>query len=115
MASTPSLNDQLLIKAENNDFGFIAIDDVSVTPGLCQVNETNSVFVDCTFENGTCGWEDISSGPCQWTRGRNNTGNTGPSVDNTVGTELGMDTHTNPSCSALIHLHLDGFTALRAH
>lgn len=36
MASTHSLNDQLLIKAENNNFGFIAIDDVSVTPGPCQ-------------------------------------------------------------------------------
>ncbi|XP_068593728.1 MAM and LDL-receptor class A domain-containing protein 1 isoform X2 [Cebidichthys violaceus] len=80
---------QLLIEAETNNVGFIAIDDVSVTPGPCQVNETNFEFVGCSFENGTCGWEDISSGQCRWMRGRNATGNTGPSVDNTVSTELG--------------------------
>ncbi|KAK1879509.1 MAM and LDL-receptor class A domain containing protein 1 [Dissostichus eleginoides] len=79
---------QLLIEAETNR-GFIAIDDITVTPGLCQVNETGLGFVGCSFENGTCGWEDISAGQCQWTRTRNTTGNTGPSVDNTVGSELG--------------------------
>ncbi|XP_063741754.1 MAM and LDL-receptor class A domain-containing protein 1 [Eleginops maclovinus] len=79
---------QLLIEAETNR-GFIAIDDITVTPGLCQVNETGLGFVGCSFENGTCGWEDISAGQCQWMRRRNATGNTGPSVDNTVGTELG--------------------------
>ncbi|XP_034411292.1 MAM and LDL-receptor class A domain-containing protein 2 [Cyclopterus lumpus] len=87
---------QLLIKAETNNFGFIAIDDISVRPGPCQVNETNSVFVGCTFENGTCGWEDISSGQCQWMRRRNATGNTGPSVDNTVSTELGWYMSVEP-------------------
>ncbi|XP_074507832.1 MAM and LDL-receptor class A domain-containing protein 1 [Sebastes fasciatus] len=80
---------QLLIEAESNSRGFIAIDDISVTPGHCQVNETSLEFVGCSFENGTCGWEDISVGPCQWMRGRNGTGSTGPSVDNTEGTELG--------------------------
>ncbi|XP_041849179.1 MAM and LDL-receptor class A domain-containing protein 2 [Melanotaenia boesemani] len=80
---------QLLIEAETNIRGFIAIDDISITPGLCQVNETSSGFVGCSFENGTCDWEDVSVGQFQWTRGRNATGNTGPSVDNTLGTELG--------------------------
>ncbi|XP_039670520.1 MAM and LDL-receptor class A domain-containing protein 1 [Perca fluviatilis] len=80
---------QLLIEAETNNRGFIAIDDISVTQGLCQVNETSLGFVGCSFENGTCGWEDISVGQCEWMRGRNATGNTGPSVDHTVGTELG--------------------------
>ncbi|XP_034743360.1 MAM and LDL-receptor class A domain-containing protein 1 [Etheostoma cragini] len=80
---------QLLIEAETNNIGFIAIDDISVTPGLCQVNETSLGFVGCSFENGTCGWEDISVGQCEWMRGRNATGNTGPSVDHTEGTELG--------------------------
>ncbi|XP_044077011.1 MAM and LDL-receptor class A domain-containing protein 1 isoform X2 [Siniperca chuatsi] len=80
---------QLLIEAETNNRGFIAIDDISVTPGLCQVNETSLGFLGCSFENGTCGWEDISVGQVQWMRGRNATENTGPSVDNTVGTELG--------------------------
>ncbi|KAL6103987.1 uncharacterized protein ACO6RY_13812 [Pungitius sinensis] len=80
---------QLLIEAESNNVGFIAIDDVSVAPGPCQVNETDLGFVGCSFENGTCGWDDLSSGQCRWTRGRNATGNTGPSVDNTLSTELG--------------------------
>ncbi|XP_038573588.1 MAM and LDL-receptor class A domain-containing protein 1 [Micropterus salmoides] len=80
---------QLLIEAQANNRGFIAIDDVSVTPGLCQVNETSLGFLGCSFENGTCGWEDMSVGQVQWTRGRNATENIGPSVDHTVGTELG--------------------------
>uniref|UniRef100_G3PY20 MAM domain-containing protein n=2 Tax=Gasterosteus aculeatus aculeatus TaxID=481459 RepID=G3PY20_GASAC len=80
---------QLLIEAESNSKGFIAVDDVIVAPGPCQVNETDLGFVGCSFENGTCGWDDRSSGQCQWTRGRNGTGNTGPSVDNTLSTELG--------------------------
>lgn len=80
---------QLLIEAESNNRGFIAIDDITVTPGLCQENETSLRFVGCSFENGTCGWEDISVGQCHWMRGRNASENTGPPVDNTVGTELG--------------------------
>ncbi|XP_070701014.1 MAM and LDL-receptor class A domain-containing protein 1 [Pempheris klunzingeri] len=80
---------QLLIEAEANNRGFIAIDDISVSPGFCQANETSLGFVGCLFENGTCGWEDISVGQLQWMRGRSATGNTGPSVDHTVGTELG--------------------------
>ncbi|TKS79616.1 LDL-receptor class A domain-containing protein 2 Skeletal organic matrix MAM and [Collichthys lucidus] len=80
---------QLLIEAESTNSGFIAIDDISVTPGLCQVNETSLGFVGCYFENGTCGWKDISVGQFQWMRGRNGSENHGPSVDHTVGTELG--------------------------
>uniref|UniRef100_A0A8C4IGG5 MAM domain-containing protein n=1 Tax=Dicentrarchus labrax TaxID=13489 RepID=A0A8C4IGG5_DICLA len=80
---------QLLIEAETNNRGFIAIDDISVTPGLCRVNETSLGFVGCSFENGTCGWEDISVGQFQWMTGRNASENLGPSVDHTVGTELG--------------------------
>ncbi|XP_071348966.1 MAM and LDL-receptor class A domain-containing protein 2 isoform X2 [Trachinotus anak] len=80
---------QLLIEAEANNRGFIAIDDISLTPGLCQVNETSLGFVGCSFENGTCDWEDISVGQFQWVRGRSASGSTGPSVDNTLGSELG--------------------------
>lgn len=56
------------------------------------VNETSLEFVGCSFENGTCEWEDVSVGQCQWTRGRNASENTGPSVDHTLGTELGEAT-----------------------
>ncbi|KAM9349890.1 apical endosomal glycoprotein [Symphorus nematophorus] len=80
---------QLLVEAEGNNRGFIAIDDIRVTPGLCQVNETSLGFVGCSFENGTCGWEDISAGQIQWVRGRNASENNGPSVDHTEGTGLG--------------------------
>nr|XP_020490862.1 MAM and LDL-receptor class A domain-containing protein 1-like isoform X1 [Labrus bergylta] len=79
---------QLLMEADADTRGFIAIDDISVTPGLCPVNETSLGFVGCSFENNTCGWEDISDGQLQWIR-RNAAGNTGPPVDHTVGTELG--------------------------
>ncbi|XP_041658947.1 MAM and LDL-receptor class A domain-containing protein 1 [Cheilinus undulatus] len=84
-SSTPF---QLLIEAETNNKGFIAVDDIDVIPGPCQVNETTSGFDGCSFESGTCGWEDISHGQLQWTRG-NASGNTGPSVDHTLGSELG--------------------------
>ncbi len=57
------------------------------------MNETSSEFAGCSFENGTCGWEDVSVGQCQWMRGRNASENTEPSVDNTVGTELGEARH----------------------
>lgn len=53
------------------------------------VNETSSEFVGCSFENDMCDWEDISDGQCQWVRGRNASEENGPSVDHTVGTELG--------------------------
>ncbi|MED6241113.1 hypothetical protein ATANTOWER_028659 [Ataeniobius toweri] len=79
---------QLLIEAESSSKEFIAIDDISVTQGLCPENETRG-FVSCSFENGTCDWEDISVGQAEWVRTRNGTGNSGPSVDNTLGTELG--------------------------
>lgn len=59
------------------------------------VNETISTFVGCTFENDTCGWEDVSVGQGQWERGRNATGNTGPSLDHTLGTALGEAMHPN--------------------
>ncbi|XP_061694563.1 MAM and LDL-receptor class A domain-containing protein 2 isoform X2 [Syngnathoides biaculeatus] len=87
---------QLLIKAETNKGYFFAIDDISVTPGSCQVNETTPTFVGCTFENDTCGWEDISVGQGQWERGRNATGNAGPSVDHTLGTALGWYVSVTP-------------------
>ncbi|KAG7228996.1 hypothetical protein INR49_013229 [Caranx melampygus] len=80
---------QLLIEAEAHNKGFIAIDDISLTPGICQVNETSLGFVGCSFENDTCDWEDISVGQSQWVRGSNATGSTGPSGDHTLGNELG--------------------------
>nr|XP_020447005.1 MAM and LDL-receptor class A domain-containing protein 1-like isoform X2 [Monopterus albus] len=91
---------QLLIEAEANNRGFIAIDDISLTPGLCQVNETELGFVGCSFENGTCGWEDISVGQFQWVRGRNATESIGPFVDHTLGTELGWYIGVGPDQGA---------------
>lgn len=55
------------------------------------VNETSSGLEGCTFETGTCHWEDKSVGQSQWVRGRNATGNTGPPVDHTLGTDLGNE------------------------
>lgn len=56
------------------------------------VNETSTALVGCTFENGTCGWEDISVGQCQWTRESNSFG-IGPPNDHTVGTAAGEANH----------------------
>ncbi|XP_031666604.1 MAM and LDL-receptor class A domain-containing protein 2 [Oncorhynchus kisutch] len=82
---------QVLIDAESGDRGFIAVDDIIVTPGLCPDNGTSGDFVGCSFENGTCDWADVSVGQFTWQRGRNGTTteNTGPSLDHTLGTELG--------------------------
>lgn len=55
-------------------------------------NDTGLDFVGCSFENGTCGWEDKSLGQSQWARGRNASGNLGPTTDHTVGTEFGEAT-----------------------
>lgn len=54
-------------------------------------NDTILEFVGCSFENGTCGWEDNSLGQSQWARGRNASENLGPATDHTVGTEFGED------------------------
>nr|XP_057907663.1 MAM and LDL-receptor class A domain-containing protein 1-like [Doryrhamphus excisus] len=82
---------QLTIQAESSHGGFIAVDDITLTPAPCQANGTSSIFVGCTFENGTCTWKDVSVGQSQWEsmEGRAATENTGPSVDHTLGTELG--------------------------
>ncbi|XP_055359914.1 MAM and LDL-receptor class A domain-containing protein 2 isoform X2 [Betta splendens] len=80
---------QLLIKAEMNNRGFIAVDDISLTPGRCKVNVTRLEFVGCSFENGTCGWEEVSMGQFDWVRGRNGSESSGPSVDHTLGSGLG--------------------------
>uniref|UniRef100_A0AAY5KAR3 MAM domain-containing protein n=2 Tax=Esox lucius TaxID=8010 RepID=A0AAY5KAR3_ESOLU len=82
---------QVLVEAESSDSGFIAVDDIIMTPGLCPDNSTDRGFLGCSFENGTCEWEDISVGQFTWQRDRNGTAtkNTGPSVDHTLGTELG--------------------------
>ncbi|XP_037131957.1 MAM and LDL-receptor class A domain-containing protein 1 isoform X1 [Syngnathus acus] len=91
---------QLLIEAQTNDGGFVAIDDISLTLGPCPVNETISNFVGCTFENHTCGWEDVSVGQAQWERGNEETGNAGPSVDHTLGTALGWYVAVTPNNGA---------------
>ena len=54
-------------------------------------NVTTDGFTGCSFENDTCNWQDVSTSQFQWLRARNATPseNTGPSVDNTLGTQLG--------------------------
>ncbi|CAL8320128.1 unnamed protein product, partial [Arctogadus glacialis] len=82
---------QVMIEAESLDGGFMAVDDISIKPGSCPGNETTEGFTGCSFENDTCDWLDVSTSKFQWLRNRNATlsENTGPSVDNTLGTELG--------------------------
>ncbi|XP_055007320.1 MAM and LDL-receptor class A domain-containing protein 1 isoform X2 [Boleophthalmus pectinirostris] len=59
---------RLLIEAETKPTGYIAIDDISISPGLCQVNESTPEFVGCSFETDTCGWHDTSNGQLKWIR-----------------------------------------------
>ncbi|XP_077471884.1 MAM and LDL-receptor class A domain-containing protein 1 isoform X3 [Stigmatopora argus] len=87
---------QLLIEAETDSGNFIAIDDVSLKPGLCQENGTTSTFAGCTFENDMCGWEDDRIGRGQWKRGRHGFENAGPSVDHTLGTTIGWYVAVTP-------------------
>ncbi|XP_041944947.1 MAM and LDL-receptor class A domain-containing protein 2 isoform X2 [Alosa sapidissima] len=82
---------QIIIEAESGGKGFMAIDDILVTPGPCKDNVPILDFGPCQFENGTCDWQDVSDGQFKWQRDRNGTAtaNTGPSVDHTTGTGLG--------------------------
>ncbi|XP_077580663.1 MAM and LDL-receptor class A domain-containing protein 2 [Stigmatopora nigra] len=80
---------QLLIEAETDAGNFIAIDDVSLKPGLCQENGTASTLAGCTFAKDTCGWEDDLVGRGQWKRGRGASHSGGPSTDHTMGTMMG--------------------------
>ncbi|KAJ0011984.1 hypothetical protein NQD34_012959 [Periophthalmus magnuspinnatus] len=59
---------QVLIETETKPTGYIAIDDISISPGLCQANESTKEFVGCSFENNTCGWHDTSNGQLKWVR-----------------------------------------------
>lgn len=45
----------------------------------------------CDFEEGNCGWQDVSTSAYRWVRGRASlaTWGTGPHSDHTVGTDLG--------------------------
>ncbi|PKU31127.1 apical endosomal glycoprotein [Limosa lapponica baueri] len=45
----------------------------------------------CDFEEGDCGWQDVSTSTYRWVRGQANlaTWGTGPYSDHTVGTDLG--------------------------
>ncbi|NWU69545.1 AEGP protein, partial [Pterocles burchelli] len=45
----------------------------------------------CDFEDGNCGWQDVSTSAYRWVRGRARLGawGTGPHSDHTVGTDLG--------------------------
>ncbi|NXW47788.1 AEGP protein, partial [Nyctiprogne leucopyga] len=45
----------------------------------------------CDFEEGDCGWQDVSTSGYRWVRGRASlaAGGTGPHSDHTVGTDLG--------------------------
>ncbi|XP_028831423.1 MAM and LDL-receptor class A domain-containing protein 1 [Denticeps clupeoides] len=82
---------QIFLEAESESSGFIAIDDILITPNICQDHVNVSALTACQFEDGTCGWRDVSVGQFSWRRDRNGTdsANTGPSVDHTTGTELG--------------------------
>ncbi|KAI5627922.1 MAM and LDL-receptor class A domain-containing protein 1 [Silurus asotus] len=91
-STTESKPYKIVLDAEYENGGFIAVDDITVTQGQCKEGTVVSgVFVGCQFEMNNCEWEDISVGQFSWQRGRNGTAldNTGPSVDHTTGTEEG--------------------------
>ncbi|MCJ8731789.1 hypothetical protein PDJAM_G00203590 [Pangasius djambal] len=83
---------KIILDAESENGGFIAVDDITVTKEQCKEGTVVSgVFVGCQFEMDSCEWKDVSVGQFSWQRGRNGTAsdNTGPSVDHTTGTDLG--------------------------
>ncbi|KAJ8022472.1 MAM and LDL-receptor class A domain-containing protein 2 [Holothuria leucospilota] len=72
--------------------GDIAIDDISFNPGPCSTRELN-----CTFDNGTCGYYQRSDDDFDWTRHQGSTSSfdTGPSGDHTTGTGWYMYVETS--------------------
>ncbi|XP_077978860.1 MAM and LDL-receptor class A domain-containing protein 1-like [Glandiceps talaboti] len=68
--------------------GDIAVDDVTLSDGICSVPAT----IDCDFEDDhICGYDQDTSDDFDWTRGSGSTlsNNTGPSYDHTYGTDQG--------------------------
>ncbi|CAF4185562.1 unnamed protein product, partial [Rotaria sp. Silwood2] len=58
----------------------------------CSNNRDEQVCADCTFEQGTCRWLDVSTGPFAWMRGQGMNAaplHSGPVVDHTVHTSQG--------------------------
>ncbi|XP_063956689.1 MAM and LDL-receptor class A domain-containing protein 1-like [Lytechinus pictus] len=69
-----------------DDAGDIAIDDIIVIDGTCSPQRT------CDFEVGFCSWSQDSKDDFDWSIGNNGSSieGTGPPVDHTMGTDLGM-------------------------
>ncbi|XP_013402242.2 MAM and LDL-receptor class A domain-containing protein 1-like, partial [Lingula anatina] len=108
--------------------GDIAIDDVSVIPGICQTAATTTrppvttqkpvstvrptiltAPFTCNFDRNVCGFTQSSSDQFDWTRHRGNTSsqNTGPSKDHTTGSGYYMyieaSSPRRPNNTAIIH------------
>ncbi|XP_010183936.1 PREDICTED: apical endosomal glycoprotein, partial [Mesitornis unicolor] len=59
--------------------------------GYLQGSAVLGVPFSCDFEEGDCGWQDVSTSAYKWVRGQANLAawGTGPHSDHTVGTDLG--------------------------
>ncbi|CAC5403046.1 unnamed protein product [Mytilus coruscus] len=66
----------------------IAIDDISLLPGLCN---KRAIFLDCNFEAEKCNWLTDPKPPYVWTisTGLTSTGDTAPDYDHTIKTDHG--------------------------
>uniref|UniRef100_A0ABM5FSB9 MAM domain-containing protein 2 isoform X2 n=1 Tax=Pogona vitticeps TaxID=103695 RepID=A0ABM5FSB9_9SAUR len=70
------------------DCGLVALDDVSVALGSCQVTDTLPAFPgECTFEQNECGFTQQKRNRGGWhrRRGQTPTSYTGPKADHTTG------------------------------
>jgi hypothetical protein len=77
----------LIYTSEATHRTIAAIDDLSITPGVCPPP------TDCNFEEYSfCNWERSSLGTVDWQliQGSTDTANTGPNVDVTLGTDQGV-------------------------
>ncbi|NWU85567.1 AEGP protein, partial [Onychorhynchus coronatus] len=65
--------------SDENQCGYLRVSAVLGTPFTCD------------FEDGDCGWQDVSTSTYRWVRGRASLAmwGTGPHSDHTVGTDLG--------------------------
>ncbi|XP_041916019.1 apical endosomal glycoprotein [Alosa sapidissima] len=92
-----SLNSyQLVFEAQRLSFdGLVAIDDITIVPGLCSLPSL------CSFEGQTCGYTSTSTGSPLWAHQRAGAGPNGPKTDHTMETENGFYMVANTGADAL--------------
>ncbi|XP_038072761.1 uncharacterized protein LOC119741140 isoform X2 [Patiria miniata] len=86
---TSAFNVSVELITINSVLGDIAIDDLAFLESECA---NVSLSFNCSFDEGSCGWTQSTADDSNWAleRGRTRSYHTGPVIDHTTGTDVGL-------------------------